>query len=52
MLNSDKSKKILNWQPKYNLEQSIKLTSFWFKELLAKKNILKVTQKQIMNYFH
>jgi CDP-glucose 4,6-dehydratase len=52
MLNSDKSKKILNWQSKYNLEQSIKLTSFWFKELLAKKNILKVTQKQIMNYFH
>jgi CDP-glucose 4,6-dehydratase len=52
MLNSDKSKKILNWQPKYNLEQSIKLTSFWFKEFLAKKNILKVTQKQIMNYFH
>ena len=51
MLNSNKSKKILNWQPKYNLEQSIKITSFWFKEFLAKKNILKVTQKQIMNYF-
>jgi CDP-glucose 4,6-dehydratase len=51
MLNSDKSKKILNWQTKYNFEQSIKLTSFWFKEFLAKKNILKVTQNQIINYF-
>jgi CDP-glucose 4,6-dehydratase len=51
MLNSDKSKKILNWQTKYNLEQSIKLTSFWFKEFFAKKNILKVMQNQIIKYF-
>ena len=51
MLNSDKSKKILNWQTKYNLEQSIKLTSYWFKEFFEKKNILKVTQNQIINYF-
>ena len=52
MLNSDKSKKILNWQTKYNLEQSIKLTSFWFKEFFAKKNILKLTQTQITNYLN
>jgi CDP-glucose 4,6-dehydratase len=52
MLDSNKSKKILNWQTKYNLEQSIKLTSFWFKEFFAKKNILKLTQNQINNYFH
>jgi CDP-glucose 4,6-dehydratase len=52
MLNSDKSKKILNWQTKYTLEQSIKLTSFWFKEFFAKKNILKLTQNQIINYFN
>jgi CDP-glucose 4,6-dehydratase len=52
MLNSDKSRKILNWHTKYNLEQSIKLTSFWFKEFFAKKNILKLTQNQIINYFH
>ena len=52
MLNSNKSKKILNWQNKYNLEQSIKLTSFWFKKYLEKKNILKATQDQILNYFH
>jgi CDP-glucose 4,6-dehydratase len=54
MLNSGKSKKILKWKSKYNLAQSIKLTSFWFKELISKKNknILKVTQNQITNYFN
>jgi CDP-glucose 4,6-dehydratase len=54
MLNSEKSKKILKWNSKYNLEQSIKLTSLWFKELISKKNknILKVTQNQIRNYFN
>ena len=52
MLNSDKSKKILNWSTKYNLEQSIRLTSFWFKEFFAKKDILKLTQSQIINYFN
>jgi len=50
MLNSNKSKKILNWQTKYSLEKSITLTSFWFKEFIAKRNILKVTQNQIINY--
>ena len=54
MLNSEKSKKILKWESKCNLEQSIKLTSLWFKEFISKKNrnILKVTQNQIRNYFN
>jgi CDP-glucose 4,6-dehydratase len=52
MLNSYKSKKILNWQTKYSIEKSIELTSFWFKEFLQKKSILKITQKQILNYFN
>ena len=51
MLNSEKSKQTLNWKAKYNLKQSIKLVSFWHKEFLAKKDILKVSQKQIMDYF-
>ena len=51
MLNSEKSKKILKWKAKYNLKQTIKLISFWFKEFLAKKNILTVCQKQIIDYF-
>ena len=51
MLNSEKSKKILKWKAKYNLEQTAQLISFWFKAFFAKKNILTVTQKQIINYF-
>jgi CDP-glucose 4,6-dehydratase len=52
MLNSKKSIKMLNWENKYNLQQSVRLTSLWFKKYLQKKNILKVTQEQIMSYFY
>jgi len=52
MLNSGQSKKLLNWQTKYSIEESVKLTSAWFKEFLVKKNILEITQKQILNYFY
>ena len=51
MLDSDKSKKTLNWRPKYNLVESIKLISFWHKQFLTKKNLLKISQKQILDYF-
>ena len=53
MLNSNKAKKTLKWKSKYNLKQSIKITSEWFEELIYKKNkdILKITENQIKNYF-
>jgi CDP-glucose 4,6-dehydratase len=51
MLNSEQSKKNLSWVAKYNLKQSIKLVSFWYKQFLAQKDILKVCQKQIIDYF-
>jgi CDP-glucose 4,6-dehydratase len=51
MLNSQKSKKILNWKAKYNLQESIKLTATWNKEFLEKKNVLKITENQIIDYF-
>ena len=52
MLNSYKSKKILNWTPKYNLEKSLQLTCDWHKAFLSKKNILKFSQNQIQSYFN
>jgi CDP-glucose 4,6-dehydratase len=54
MLNSNKSKKILKWVGKYDLQQSINLTSVWFKKFIDKKNkdILKITQDQIRLYFN
>ena len=50
MLNSDKSKKYLNWEVQYGLKESIELTSIWHKKFLAKVNMLNVTQKQIIDY--
>jgi CDP-glucose 4,6-dehydratase len=51
MLNSEKSKKTLNWKTKYSLDQSIKLISYWHKQFLMKKSVLKICQEQILNYF-
>jgi CDP-glucose 4,6-dehydratase len=54
MLNSNKSKKILKWNTQYKLEESINLTSIWFKQYIDKKgiSILEVTQDQIRKYFN
>ena len=51
MLNSSKSKRNLDWNAKYDLEDSVKLISFWHKQFLAKRNILKVSQQQVIDYF-
>jgi len=50
MLNSEKSKKILQWYPKYNLRDTIKLISSWYKNFFRKKNILKTSEKLIIDY--
>jgi CDP-glucose 4,6-dehydratase len=50
MLNSAKSKKTLNWKPKYNLSKSIKLIAIWHKEFLAKRNVLQISENQIKDF--
>jgi|688.fasta_scaffold80585_4 CDP-glucose 4,6-dehydratase len=50
MLDSTKAKKILKWKPKYNLNQSIKLIAEWHHNYLKRGNILKVSQRQIIDY--
>jgi CDP-glucose 4,6-dehydratase len=50
MLNSEKSKKFLYWKPKYNLKDSVRLVSSWHKRFLAKKNVLNISEKQIIDY--
>ena len=53
MLNSDKSKKTLKWKPKYEIKQTIKLISDWYSFFFKnKKNILTITQKQIIEYIN
>lgn len=52
-LNSDKSKKTLNWKPIYNIQQTLSLISEWQNKFLNdRKNILRTTQKQIIDYIN
>ena len=54
MLSSIKSKKILQWNTKYNLKQSIDLTVSWFKYSIYEKNknILRFMEKQIKEFLN
>ena len=49
-LNSNKIRKKLKWKPKLSITEAIKLTTDWHKAFLLKKNLLKITTKQINNY--
>lgn len=46
-LDSKKSFKELNWRPKLNFEETIKLTVEWYKVLKSNKDLEKITAKQI-----
>ena len=49
-LNSEKSKKILNWSCKLNFEETIKITSDWYFSQIEGKNMEEFTSKQISYY--
>lgn len=44
-LNSELARTLLNWKPKFNIEQTIEQTMRWYKEYIENKNI--ITEKQI-----
>lgn len=50
-LNSNKSKKYLNWQTRLNFQQSIKLTLDWYLNSKKNKDNFEFTLKQINEYF-
>ena len=50
-LNTDKSKKVLNFSSKLTLSKSIDLTINWYKNYLNKQNMKVITEKQIKDYF-
>jgi CDP-glucose 4,6-dehydratase len=52
MLNSNKSKKILNWESKINIENSIKLIASWHKDFLSNTDILRISKEQITTYLN
>ena len=52
-LNIEKTKKKLIWKPYYSINQSVKNTIEWYKEVyLNKKTPKEVTKKQIKQYFN
>ena len=50
-LNIEKAKKILKWEPKLSIEESVRITVEWYKEvLLKKKTYAEITKNQIIDY--
>lgn len=50
MLNIEKAKEILNWQPIYNSDESLKQTVEWYKKFYQKEKMLDFTVSQIQEY--
>lgn len=49
-LNSSKAKKFLRWKPKLSIKQSIKNTVDWYVASIEKKDMMKYTLEQIVDY--
>lgn len=50
VLNTDKSKKVLDWKPKWDIETAIDKTAEWVNDYQSKKDVLEICQKQIEEY--
>ena len=50
-LNSKKANKILNWQNKHTLNQSVENICEWYINFKNNKNILQKSESQIEKYF-
>lgn len=50
MLNIEKSKKVLDWQPVYRADEAIKKTIEWYKKFYQGEKMLEFTLLQINNY--
>lgn len=52
MLDSSKSKKILNWESKINIKETLKCVTSWHRELLEGNDIINYSNKQIITYLN
>ncbi len=50
-LNCDKANSLLDWHPKWDLNQTINHTAMWYKHYLDKNDMSKITSNQIDEYF-
>jgi CDP-glucose 4,6-dehydratase len=48
---SNKSREMLSWQPKYNLNKSLISAYSWYKNYFNKKNIIELSKIEIKDYF-
>ncbi len=52
-LNISKAKKLLKWKPTYNIEDSVRITTEWYYQvLIQKRDSIDVTNEQIINYMY
>ena len=51
-LNSQKAFELLKWKCKWNMEQAIEKTAFWYKAFLLNEDTKKLIKKQIREYFN
>lgn len=49
-LDITKSRRFLNWHPKLNFRQALKLTEDWYRAFNANENMIEITKKQITYY--
>jgi CDP-glucose 4,6-dehydratase len=50
-LNCDKAHEMLNWKPKWTVDQTLEFTASWYKEYHTGKAVTSITQKQVQEYF-
>ncbi len=50
-LDCDKAHQLLKWYPRWNVENTLKMTSDWYKRVLNGENAADVTRQQIYDYF-
>jgi len=51
-LNCDKSHQILKWEPRWNVEETLKYTAEWYKKVLDGESAEDITRIQIQKYFN
>ena len=50
-LNCDKAHHLLGWYPRWNADETIRETAFWYKAMLSGNNLEVITKSQILKFF-
>ncbi|MDF1827365.1 MAG: CDP-glucose 4,6-dehydratase [Legionellaceae bacterium] len=50
-LNCDKAHQLLNWNPRWDVSQTLAATSQWYKSVMEGENAMEVTLRQLHEYF-